>query len=191
MTDYFTGEPLDDTADETESPSEDDSKGGDTQSPPKTSDKSEKRIRDLQSKADAADARANKLQAMLDAAMGGTAGGNAPKTPAPTVTDTGLAVALEMARETVYMQNPALADAGYGPTDLAGNSILEIRSTAAALVKRQEEIATRIRNKVLAEHGLSPEIASAQAPSKRQDVSKMSSEDFKKLTDAVLRGRTT
>jgi len=56
------------------------------------------------------------------------------------------------------------------------------------LVARFEKVETQVKNKVLAENGLAPAIEGDKAPSKPRDFSTMSSEDFKKVMEAAMRG---
>jgi hypothetical protein len=182
---------LDDDGDDLEldgDPAGDPSKSGGNQ---KSTDK---RISDLQSAKDKETARANKLQkqldAMLAAAKGDDAeGGKPPKAPA----DSGDALTgymTEMARMFAVQQYPKLAEYGLSGADLTGSTPGEIAQSAAALVARYEKLETTLRNKVLAENGLAPEIETGNpAPSKAKDFSKMSAEDFKKVVDEALARR--
>ena len=163
-----------------------------TSSPPE-GDKSEKRIRDLQSRADKAEAKANRLQQMLEKALrgGDESEDGEPKAPArkAPVLDAGTSMALELLKETVFLQTPGLAEAGYTAADLTGYSAAEVRASAASLARKNTELETRIRNKVLAEHGLAPEIVgSTKAPEPVQDYGKMSSKDFSELMERVMKG---
>jgi hypothetical protein len=56
------------------------------------------------------------------------------------------------------------------------------------LIARFEKIETQVRNKVLAENGLSPELTGGAYVAPDRDFTKMSSEDFKKLMDAAMTG---
>ena len=149
---------------------------------PKSSDK---RVRDLQSKADQETARANKaeakLKAMLEAAADRDAGGGS----APVPGDASGAL-LDMARMFAVQQNPKLAEYGVSMSDLSGSTPREIAQSAAEQVARFEKLETQVRNKVLAANGLAPEVGGDIAPAPSRDFSKMSSEDFKKVMDAAL-----
>jgi hypothetical protein len=168
----------DDSADTSESESEGD---------PKSTDK---RVRDLQSKADKETARANKAEAQLARLL---AAAKAPEsegsgTPAPAggnVADTAI---LDMARMFAYQQHPKLAEYGLTTADLTGSTPSEVAETAVALVARFEKIETRVRNKVLADNGMAPEIDGGAPPAKPRDFSKMPKADFDKLVEESMRG---
>lgn len=153
---------------------------------PKSTDK---RVSDLQSKADKETARANKAETQLkrlqEALKEGDAEDSKPKAEASG--NAQLDAILDMARMFAAQQNPKLAEFGLSASDLIGNTPAEIAASATALVTRFEKIETQVRNKVLADNGLAPEIdqaASSSAP--KRDFSKMSSEDFKKVMDSAV-----
>ena len=52
--------------------------------------------------------------------------------------------------------------------------------------KIEEKIETQVRNKVLADNGLTLEVDAGAPPAQTRDYSKMSSEDFKKVMDAAM-----
>jgi hypothetical protein len=159
---------------------------GDTKDPKST----DKRISDLQSAKDKETARANKLQKQLDAILAASKGddaetGKPPAASAPSGSGTD-AVVLDMARMFAYQQNPKLAEYGISAADLNGSTPSEIAQSAAELVARFEKIETQVRNKVLADQGLAPEIDGVAPAQKPRDFSKMSKEDFQKVMDAAL-----
>lgn len=152
---------------------------------PKSTDK---RISDLQSAKDKETARANKLQKQLDAIAAATKedGAEDGKPAAPVAGDPTLSAMLDMARMFAFQQYPKLAEYGLTEADLSGNTPSEIAQGAAGLVARYEKIETQVRNKVLADNGMAPEIEAGDTAPKPQDFSSMSSEDFKKVLDAAL-----
>lgn len=168
----------------TDSAQQDAGESGDDKDPKST----DKRISDLQSEKDKETARANKLQKQLDAVLAASKGDDAEvsKPPAQASGGTQDAVILDMARMFAYQQNPKLADYGVSAADLNGSTPSEIAQSAAELVARFEKIETQVRNKVLADQGLAPEIDGAAPPRQPRDFSKMSKEDFQKVMDAAL-----
>ena len=95
---------------------------------------------------------------------------------------------LDMARMFAVQQTPKLAEYGLTASDLTGNTPSEIAQSAADHVARFEKIETKVRNKVLAENGMAPEIDAGSPPSPPRDFSKMSKEDFQKVMDEALKG---
>lgn len=153
---------------------------------PKSTDK---RVRDLQSKADTETARANKAEARLkslEAAMKDTSAEGSAKSPVGD--DAGMAIVLDMARMFAFQQNPKLSEYGISAADLGGGTPSEIAQYATDLIARFEKIETQVRNKVLSENGIAPILDSGTPPPPSRDFSKMSSEDFNKLVEATMRG---
>jgi hypothetical protein len=85
-------------------------------------------------------------------------------------------------------QNPKLAEYGLTGDDLTGSTPREIAESAALLIARFEKVETQVRNKLLAENGLAPELSGGNKLPPDRDFSAMSSEDFKKLMDAAMTG---
>lgn len=159
---------------------------------PSTQDKSQKstdkRVSDLQSLKDKETARANKAEkrlAALEAAMkgGDTEDSKDKGTALSSAADDGV---LDMARLFAFQANPKLKDYGVAAADLNGNSPTEISQAAAELVARFEKIETQVRNKVLADQGLAPEVDSGTETKPSRDFSKMSSQDFNDLVERTL-----
>lgn len=160
---------------------------GDPSTPPADPKSSDKRIRDLQSKADQETARANKAEARLKAILAASEDKSARGSEPPAAPDVSTALT-EMARMFAVQQNPKLAEYGLTADDLTGLTPAEIAKSAADLVARFEKVETQVKNKVLAENGLAPAIEGDKAPTKSRDFSAMSSEDFKKVMEAAMRG---
>lgn len=179
---------LDDLQGNTDGDTESDDSAGEATSPP-SGDKSEKRIRDLQAKADAAEAKANKLQKMLDAAMQGAGAEDSKPKPGGRQMAPGESLAIEFMKESVFQTTPKMAEAGFTAADLSGSTPSEIRASAAELVRRYEENETRIRNKVLAEHGLAPEIVNNTPAPKVKNYFDLPKKDFDELLEKALQGR--
>jgi len=151
---------------------------------PKSSDK---RINDLQSKADKETARANKAEARLAALLEVAKSGD-PEGSKPSEGGNASDALLDMAKMFAIQQNPKLSEYGITMAELSGSSPREVARNAAEQVARFEKLETQIRNKVLAANGLAPDIAGGESPAVTRDYSKLSSEDFKKVMEAAMRG---
>jgi len=138
-----------------------------------------KRINDLMGKWQAEQARANKLAAALAAATGGQ-----PATPDDDGAkgDDGLdefrEFARENARNTLFNSNPQLAAAGLTAEDITGSTLAEMQASLAKHQKTISGIEGRMRNQILAEHGLSPEVATGAGTEKAQTFSTMTDKEF-------------
>jgi len=179
--------------DEGEGQSEDSgsTEGGSESSDGSTPKASDKRISDLQSKADKETARANKAEARLKALEAALKEGDAEGSKSPAAAGGNIADAaiLDMARMFAYQQNPKLAEYGISMADLNGDTPSDVARNATELVARFEKIETQVRNRVLADQGLAPEIDGGSPAAPSRDFSKMSKEDFDKVVDAALNKR--
>lgn len=160
--------------DDTDTDSDSDSEDG------KDESKLDKRIRDLQSKADAAVARANKAEAALAGksrkALGGEGDGLDPGTQAL------IADLREASLDAVTAEMPELKEYGIDRSLIEGTTRAEIRDSASALVSVIKKVATSARNKALADAGITP----APVGSRREkavDITSMSRDDFLKYVD--------
>lgn len=182
------GDVLDDFEDEgTES--DDGAPAGDPSTAAGDPKSSDKRVKDFQSLADRETARANKAEKRLKALEAALASGDSEEgKPATSVGgDAQNQMILDMARMFAVSANPKLAEFGLEASDLTGSTPSEIAQSAAALIARFEKVETRVRNKVLADNGLAPEIVSGKAPeTQARDFSEMGKEDFDKLLNSVL-----
>lgn len=157
----------------------------------KTPKSSDKRVSDLQSKADKETARANKAEKRLQALEAAlkdsdSDGGKENPKRADASTDPQI---LEMAQMFAYQQHPRLEEFGVEMSDITGSTPSEVAKNAAALVARFEKIETIARNKVLAEQGLAPELSNdLPATRKSRDFNSMPAEDFEKIVERALRG---
>lgn len=140
--------------------------------------KPDKRVRDLQSKADAETARANKAEAALKALKqgGSGSGSNDPATQAL------MTELREASLDAVFGEFPELRDYGIDRSLIEGTTRAELRGNAASLVGLIKKVETKARNKVLAENGLSAPTTGGKVQ-KPVDYASMSDEDFKKLLD--------
>lgn len=177
-----------DDGDEGDSSSADSGAAGAESGDSKDPKSADKRISDLQSAKDKETARANKLQKQLDAIAAATKedGAEVGKPPVTIGGSTVDGAILDMARMFAFQQNPKLAEYGIAATDLNGGTPSEVAQAATELVARFEKIETQVRNKVLADQGLAPEIDSGSAPTQARDFSKMSKEDFQKVVAQAL-----
>lgn len=150
--------------------------------------KDDKRIRDLQSKADKAEARANKLQKELDEAVSKAAKvSDADEQEVPPQVRDWLLAAQERAQKGLYEQDQRFKDYQVPEAFITGDSPSKMKENAEALSNLVTQIEGQVRNKVLVEHGFAPE----PATSERQDpknYGNMSSEDFNKEFDKALGG---
>jgi hypothetical protein len=140
---------------------------------------SDKRIRDLQSKADAETARANKAEAALkNLKQGGSGSGSDPATQAL------MAELREASLDAVYGEFPVLRDYGIDRSLIEGTTRTELRGNAASLVGLIKSVETKARNKVLAENGLSAPSTGGKVQ-KPVDYASMSDEAFEKLLKSI------
>lgn len=155
--------------------------GGDAAEPPKDAkpdDKTDKRIRDLQSQLDKEKARANQLEKLAgkgkDADQGDGTRSNDPETAA-------LRQELrEASLDAVYGEFKELRDFGIDRSLIEGATRAEMREAATALVGLIKSVETKARNKALSEHGIKAEPAgTTRTPPK--DFAAMSDEEFEKV----------
>lgn len=137
-----------------------------------------KRIADLQSKADKAEARANAAEKALKAAKQGGGGGGDPATQAL------MAELREASLDAVFGEFPQLRDYSIDRSLIEGASRAELREKATELVGLIKSIETKVRNKVLADNGI---VAPATGDKVRKavDYATMSDEDFEKVLNSV------
>jgi len=156
-----------DGADDGADGSADDSKAG----------SGDKRIRDLQSRADAAEARANKAEQALQKALSrGEDKGSGPKDPEREAL---LSELREASLDAVFGENPELKAYGIDRSLIEGRTRAEMRESASALVTLIKAVETKAKNKALAEHGIKPEPAGSSR-SQPKNYAEMSDEDIEK-----------
>jgi len=162
---------------ETEETEETEESTEETEEPETPAGKPDKRVRDLQSKADAAEARANKAEAALKALkQGGSGDGGDPVNKAL------MAELREASLDAVFGEFPQLRDYGIDRSLIEGATRSELRENATSLVGLIKNVETKVRNKVLADNGLTAETP-GNARRKPVDYGSMSDEDFKKLLE--------
>lgn len=165
---------------------EDAPSGSDNSAPPKdeSAPKDEgKRVNDLMSKWQQAEARARKAEAALAARDGTQADEPQGDTTNDRVNEFEV-FARENARQTLYGSNPLFAQAGLEVDDIAGETLAEMRASAKKHLKILQGMEGRLRNKILAEHGLDPEVATGAGTESVPSFSSMSDEEFAKFMAA-------
>ena len=142
-----------------------------------------KRIKDLQSKADKEQARANKLQSQLDALnaqkKSPTDDGKRSSGAVPPELRQWLDAAKDQARTRFYESEPRFKEYGIDPGLIQGDTPEEMQASVTRLRKQVAKIETQIRQKVLTEHGYVEE-PKGGTPTPKRDWASMSSEDFDK-----------
>ena len=176
-----------DTSDDEDTQSSD--AAGDKGSDSESKDDVEKRIRDLQSKADKAEARANKLQKQIDTrAKTKTAkGDDEPTGDVPPEVREWLNAAKERTVEQTFKSDERFQKYGIDPAFIQADTPGQLRERAKQLAEMLTKIEGQVRDEVLVEHGFNP----APATSERSDpvnYRTMSSEEFNKIADAALNG---
>lgn len=168
---------IDSDSDETDEDEELDSSDGDNAGKKEV----DKRIRDLQSKADAETARANKAEAALKSPgrnKGEVAGSNDPATSA-------LILELrEASLDAIFGEYPELKEYSIDRSLIEGTTRAEMRDAAASLVGLIKNVGSKARNKALADAGVKADPVGTTR-SKPVNYATMSSEDFKKLLDSI------
>ncbi len=140
--------------------------------------KEDKRISDLQSKADKAEARANKAEAALAKTVS-RGDGEAPKVQSDPEREALMSELRDASLDAVFAEFAELKDYGVDRSLIEGRTRAEMREAATALVGLVKSVETKARNRVLKEHGIKAEPAGAtrQPP---KDFASMSNEDFEK-----------
>lgn len=163
--------------------------GSDDSAPPADSpapkDES-KRIKDLMSKWQAAEARANRLQAQLAGAGAGQGDqGGEPQGGDDAAGDASEFVefARENTRTMLFASDPRLADYGLTAEDIAGTTLAEMRASMTKHLKLIGGIEGKARNKILAEAGLDPDVATGASTEQAPSFSTMSDADFAKFLE--------
>lgn len=187
MTDDLFSDDYDDT--DTESESEDTESTDDTASGDSASEDEAvaKRIRELQSKADKAEARANKLAKELS--KGNTSSAKGDETPdgTPPEVKEWLETTQTNFRDDLYKEDPRFAKFDLDPSLISGTTPSELRASQKQLVEFVDKLEGQIRDAVLVEHGFKPEpkASERQAPT---NYATMTSEEFAKIEAKALSG---
>jgi hypothetical protein len=136
-----------------------------------------KRVDDLMSMFNREQARANRAEAALAAATGGQ-GTKDDDTNGDDGLEEFKAFARETARNTLFDSDPRLAAAGLTADDIAGSTLSEMKESVSKHQKVVSGIEGRLRNQILAEHGLSPEVQTGAGTEEGPSFSKMSKKEF-------------
>lgn len=139
---------------------------------------SDKRYNDLMSKWQKAEARAKKLE---EAIKGKDGSAQTPANGLSIKDDPKLKAWLDEAAadvaERAYRSDPRFEQYGISASEFRGESPEQIRAKVKQTRDLIDKMETRIRNELLAEHGLSPDVGSTRpAPAKSFD--QMSSKEF-------------
>jgi hypothetical protein len=186
MTEYLLeddDEDVEDTEDESEET--DDAASADKGSEESSS---AKRIRELQSKADKAEARANKLEKQLSKAQSSSArvdkgdGGAVP----PEVKEWLSSVEGRL-RDSLYAEDPRFSQYKLDPELITGGTPAEMQDSQKQLREFVDKMESEIRNAVLVEHGFRPE-PKASPRSAPVNYATMTSEEFAKIEAEALSG---
>lgn len=178
LTDDLEGNESEETIEETTEETTESSEES-NESEPKLDAKTLKRLSDLQSKADKAEARANKLEkALADAGKGSGSGTNDPATEAL------MQELREASLDAVYGEFPELKKFSIDRSLIEGSTRAAMRESATSIVALVKNVSTQARNETLAEHGIKAEPAGATR-SKPQDYASMSDEEFDKLLNSI------
>lgn len=156
---------------------------GTDDAPPSTdNDNSEaesKRIADLMSKWQRAEARAKKAEAALTKRSGTQTKGRT----ASAEIDEFAAFAREDARLRLHRSDPRFEKYGIEPTAISGNTLEEMKASFDAQRKVVDGLESRIRNEVLREHGFDLDVGGSNSESALPDFGSMSPEDFAKFVE--------
>lgn len=152
---------------------------------------SDKRINDLMSKAQREEARANRLERELKALKGSddASDDKAPAAPRRQAEADGWAELLrEESRKVLFSSDPRLAEYGVTPDVLVGSTPDEMRESLRREVQRIDAMESKIRNRVLVEHGLDPEVGggSGEPP---VDYASMSKKEFEEALQRAMNRR--
>lgn len=147
---------------------------------PVRADKSEKRVRDLQSKLDKALAENSKLK------KSNPSGVPTGKEADPEVQQW-VQAAMDVTRNQIYSSDPRFKEFGVPPSAIAGDTPEQMQTSAAETLRFVNRIVTRTTNKVLREHGFSPEPKGDRKESSK-DFDNMSQKEFDAQVRKALGG---
>ncbi len=143
--------------------------------------------RSWQSRADKADARANKAEKELAAfkadGKGVTAKPSAP--PSGGGADPWVEASKGNFREELFRSDTRFKELGFEQSLIQGTTPAEMKKSFESLQKTVDKMTTGIRNRVLQEHGLEPVPGSGERAS-TVNYNTMSSEEFEKAVDRAL-----
>lgn len=167
-----------------ESTSEEETSGAAEESKPEASGNDD-RVRTLQSRADKAEAEANKLRKKLESFEGETATGSEPAVPQQVAE--WITAAESRMRDQLYAEDSRFEEYGISADRIAGQTPAEMRASAKNLSESIDQMESAIRTKVQREHGIAPP-PSAGPPDKKVSFDKMSSDEFNAYVEKALKG---
>lgn len=143
-----------------------------------------------QSKADKAEARANRLERELDElrrtqSVEGSSSTAKPK--ADGSEDPWVAASKDNFRDDLYRSDPRLKALGFDADLIQGSTPAEMRKSLASLQGSVDRMESGIRNRVLAEHGLEPVPGSGERAT-GVNYRTMPTDEFNKLVEKQMQG---
>jgi hypothetical protein len=181
----------DEDAGDTEGSADADADGHDSDADSAGDSKDNKRVNDLMSKWQSAQAEVERLKAQLARGTGDKdsekrGDGEKPKNGSSAAQDF-LEYSRQMVRDQLYGSDPRLKAYGIETSSIVGDTPAEMQASFKAQVKLIERIETRARNAALIDHGISPEVVGGSGVTETVDFDKMSSEDFAKFYENAKR----
>lgn len=135
---------------------------------------SDKRLNDLMSKWQKAEARAKKAEAELAKTKQPTKTDDAPKE------DEFTQFMRENVRSVLFGQNPILKEYGFKESDIAGQTPAEMRASLSRLTKQVNAMEARAFQRAQEQLGIDPGITGSVHGDKLPDFAAMSDEEFEK-----------
>lgn len=140
-----------------------------------------KRINDLMSNWQKAEARAQKAEALLASQAAAAPGSRGDRGQPAKPVDEWLEYNRRLVRESLYTREPRFERYGIGPDSIEGATPAEMQASFDRQKALVEKIETKARNDALAEHGLVPELAGGLGGSEPADFASMSTDEFEKF----------
>lgn len=154
--------------------------GSDNSAPPENEPAAQaesKRVNDLMSKWQSAQAENARLKAQL-AASGKGPGEDAQESGTNDRINEFEEFARDNARITLFNSDPRLAQNDLKPEDITGSTLAEMRASFSKHQKLIAGMEGRMRNRILAEHGLDPDVATGASTEAVPSFSKMTDKQF-------------
>lgn len=149
--------------------------------------KDSKRIDDLMSKWQKAEAENAKLKAQLAAGTAQADGANGGEGSAEPSNEF-IEFQRELVRKGIFESDPRLATYGLDATAIAGTTVAEMQASLDRQRKLIDSVETKARQKALREHGIAPDAGSGSGgAAKPVDYASMSAEDFEKAVAKAAR----
>jgi hypothetical protein len=146
-----------------------------------------KRVNDLMSKWQKEQERNKRLAAELDELKGKATQDGAPAPAPDPEREAWLEAQRDFARERGLNTDPRLAEYGLTSDDITGTTPTEIKASVKRWTDVINAIETKARNRVLAEHGLAPEVSGGE-PAQKLDIAAMNDDDFENLIRRTKNG---